>query len=33
VDVSFKYAVNRFSEPVTHSVHMIPISVRASLTF
>jgi hypothetical protein len=33
VDLSFKYSVNRFSEPVTHSVHMIPISVRASLTF
>jgi len=33
VDVAFKYSVNRFSEPVSHSVHMIPISVRASLTF
>lgn len=33
VDLSFKYAVNRFKTPVTHSVHMIPISIRGSLTF
>lgn len=33
VDLAFKYAVNRFKTPVTHSVHMIPISVRGSLTF
>ena len=33
VDLSFKYSVNRFTTPVTHSVHMIPISVRGSLTF
>lgn len=33
VDVSFKYTINRFTTPVTHSVHMIPISVRGTLTF
>lgn len=33
VDLSFKYTVNRFTEPVTHSVHMIPINLRFSLTF
>jgi hypothetical protein len=33
VDISFKYAVNQFDTPVTHSVHMIPISVRASVSF
>ena len=33
VDLSFKYAVNQFSEPVSHSVHMIPINLRFSLTF
>jgi hypothetical protein len=33
VDVSFKYSINRFTTPVTHSVHMIPISVRGTLTF
>lgn len=33
VDVSFKYAVNRFSEPVTHAVHQVPINLRFSLTF
>ncbi len=33
VDISFKYVVNQFSAPVTHSVHMIPISIRGSLTF
>jgi len=33
VDVSFKYVVNSFSTPVSHSVHMIPISVRGTLTF
>lgn len=32
-DVAFKYAVNQFTEPVTHSVHMIPISVRGTLSF
>ena len=33
VDIAFKYAINRFTTPVTHSVHMIPISVRGTLTF
>ena len=32
-DISFKYAINRFTTPVVHSVHMIPISVRGTLTF
>ena len=33
VDISFKYTINRFTTPVTHSVHMIPISVRGTVTF
>lgn len=33
VDLSFKYAINRFTTPVTHNVHMIPINLRLSLTF
>jgi len=33
VDISFKYVVNQFSLPVPHSVHMIPISVRGTLSF
>ena len=33
VDIAFKYAINRFTMPVEHSVHMIPISVRGTLTF
>ena len=33
VDISFKYSVNRFTTPLEHSVHMIPISVRGTLTF
>ena len=33
VDIAFKYAINRFATPVSHSVHMIPISVRGTLTF
>jgi hypothetical protein len=33
VDVAFKYTINRFTTPVTHSVHMIPISVRGTVTF
>src|SRR5438105_2736393 len=32
-DLSVKYAINRFDAPVTHSVHMIPICVRGTLTF
>ena len=33
VDLSVKYAVNSFDAPVSHSVHMIPICVRGTLTF
>ena len=33
VDIAFKYSINRFTTPVAHSVHMIPISVRGTLTF
>ena len=33
VDVAFKYVTNMFTMPVDHSIHMIPISVRATLTF
>jgi len=33
VDLSVKYVVNRFDAPVSHSVHMIPICVRGTLTF
>jgi hypothetical protein len=33
LDVAFKYVVMRFSTPVTHSLNMIPVSVRATLSF
>ncbi len=33
VDIAFKYSINRFTTPVLHSVHMIPISVRGTVTF
>jgi hypothetical protein len=33
VDIAFKYSINRFTTPVPHSVHMIPISVRGTVTF
>ena len=33
VDVSFKFAVNRFDVPVPHSIYNIPIAVRGTLTF
>ena len=33
VDIAFKYSISRFTTPVVHSVHMIPISVRGTLTF
>jgi hypothetical protein len=33
VDLAVKYAVNTFDLPVSHSVRMIPISVRGTLTF
>jgi hypothetical protein len=33
VDLSVKFTVNRFSTPVTHTIYMIPIIVRGTLTF
>ena len=33
VDIAFKYSINRFATPIVHSVHMIPISVRGTVTF
>jgi hypothetical protein len=33
VDISLKFSVNRFPTPVTHTIYMIPISVRGTLTF
>ena len=33
VDIAFKYSINRFTTPIEHSVHMIPISLRGTLTF
>jgi len=33
VDIAFKYAINQFTMPVAHSIHMIPISVRGTLSF
>jgi hypothetical protein len=33
VDISLKFAVNRFTDPVPHRIYMIPISVRGTLTF
>ena len=33
VDVSVKLSVNRFTTPVPHSLYMIPVSVRGTLTF
>ena len=33
VDITFKYSVNRFTTPLEHSVHMIPISVRGTVSF
>ena len=33
VDISVKFVVNRFSTPVTHSIFMIPVSVRGTLSF
>lgn len=33
IDLSVKYAVNRFDVPVPHEVHMLPICVRGTLTF
>ena len=33
VDLSVKFIVNRFDTPVSHSVHMVPVCLRGSLTF
>ncbi len=33
VDISVKFAVNRFSLPVPHRFYTIPVSVRGTLTF
>lgn len=33
VDLSVKFAVNRFTAPVTHHVYMIPVVLRGTLTF
>jgi len=32
-DIAFKYTVNQFSTPVTHSVRMIPVSLRGTVSF
>jgi hypothetical protein len=32
-DVAFKYVANVFTKPVDHSVRMLPISLRATLSF
>ena len=33
IDVSVKFTVNRFSTPVPHSIYMVPVSVRGTVTF
>jgi hypothetical protein len=33
VDLSVKFAVNRFSSPVSHRIYTIPVSLRGTLTF
>lgn len=33
VDIAVKFVVNRFTTPVTHSIYMVPIIVRGTLTF
>jgi hypothetical protein len=33
IDIAVKFTVNRFKTPVTHRVYMVPVSVRATLTF
>ena len=33
LDVSFKYVVNQFTTPVKHSIRMIPVAIRGSVTF
>jgi hypothetical protein len=33
VDLSVKFAVNRFDSPVTHRFYTIPVSLRGTLSF
>jgi hypothetical protein len=33
VDVTVKFTINRFATPVSHRIYMVPVSVRATLTF
>jgi hypothetical protein len=33
VDIAVKFVVNRFTTPVPHRIYMVPIVVRATLTF
>jgi hypothetical protein len=33
LDAAFKYAVSEFHTPVAHSVRMIPVIVRGTLSF
>lgn len=33
VDIAVKFTVNRFAVPVTHTLYMVPVSVRGTLTF
>jgi len=32
-DVAFKYTVTRFSTPATHTLHLIPVTLRATVSF
>jgi hypothetical protein len=33
VDIAFKYTVTRFTTPTDHTLHMIPVTLRASVSF
>jgi hypothetical protein len=33
VDISVKFSVNQFKDPVPHRLYMVPVSVRGTLTF
>jgi hypothetical protein len=33
VDIAVKFVVNRFTTPVPHRIYMVPVSVRATVTF
>jgi hypothetical protein len=33
VDLTVKFTVNRFTTPVPHRIYMVPVTVRATLTF